>query len=27
MVARENSTGLILFSCTNKQIESIYEEH
>ena len=27
MVARENSTELILFSCTNKQIESIYEEH
>ena len=27
MIARENSTGLILFSCTNKQIESIYEEH
>lgn len=27
MVARENATGLMLFSCTNKQLESIYEEH
>lgn len=25
--ARENATGLILFSCTNKQLDTIYEEH
>lgn len=25
--ARENATGLILFSCTNKQLEQIYEDH
>jgi hypothetical protein len=25
--ARENATGLILFNCTNKQLELIYEDH